>query len=152
MAGEFELPSKLGLFEVTGEVVIGDEAIDRNGHVNNAYYQTIYEEQRGLYVTTCVMPLEEMEESLKAHPFMVDFGGRFRKQVFSGNHITVHTAAQDELRYIKFLQYMAREGSITGHFWCTIYMIGENGRARLRVPDEIRDKINQVNQRIYIDK
>lgn len=136
------------LFEYAGEVIIGDEAIDVNGHVNNAYYQKIYEQQRGLYVATHVVSVEEMIERFNLRPFMIDFGGRFRQQLFRDDLVIVHTAAEDKLSHIRFTQRMTRESIEASNFWCTIYMINEAGKPT-RVPDEIREKINQINSNIH---
>lgn len=145
MPGEFEDPRKLGLFEYAGEMEIGEEGIDANGHLSHTKYFPMYELQRGLYVAACGITVQDMRERLKVRPILRRFGGDFIKELLSGDHITIHTAAQDEISHIKFLQYIMRENTLAANFWCTVYTPHETEGAR-RIPQELREVINQANQ------
>ncbi len=137
-------PTKHNPPEFVGEVVVGTEGIDRNGHLNNASYLSLYGEQRGRYMETLGINTQTFRTRLGLSPFMTDFSGHFRHEVLAGQHISIHTSAEITRAHILFRQRMVREGLEVGDFQCAIYMVGQDRKVK-RLPNEIIEKINQAN-------
>lgn len=136
------------LYEFANSVIIGSEFIDRNKHVGNSRYLDIYEKQRDLYMEACGVSSQMIREQLMRRMFMVDYSGSFKLQLFVGNQVTIFTSAQIEREQqarIRFRQRIVKDGFKTADFQCTVCVVDQRDRPT-RLPDVIKDKINQANR------
>ena len=140
-----EILSKVESPEFSYEVIVADEWIDRNNHVNNARYFDIYERARGDYMeTVCGVNVADFEaeyglRAMVAGPFNGTFGG----QLFPTEHLTVFSAAESSSRHIRFSQRIPRSGQPDNEFHCTVYLVDSNNAIK-RIPDSLRQKITQA--------
>ncbi len=139
------IPIRHDLFEYAKEVVIEKKGIDHNVHLNHKGYFAICEAQRDLFIKDCGIDSEAIRRTLGLRMVVARDGTfDFKRQVFEGDKISVYTSAEVVLAHLRFNQRMVREGVDVFNLQCKIAVINVTGEPQ-RLPDEIKDKINQAN-------
>ena len=134
------------LTELSFDLVVPQEYIDANRHMNNARYLTAYEDARAAYfLEASGMTMEEAGREWRIMSVVYDLNMKFSGQLFEGDSVHVYTAAEPQRSFIRFHQRMARDGENVNQFNCRICLIDETGKLIRTIPPHIKSLFDKIN-------
>lgn len=131
--------------EFKGLMVVSPLLADGYGHVNNAAYLTLFEQQRARYIECAGFTLDVLEQVYRLRAFLTYGEIKYMRQVFPGDLIMVHTSAHvgEGRENIIFNQEIYRQRKITSQFDCIVGLVNSRDRS-VRVPENIAGMINNA--------